>query len=134
MIDKREAVEAYKRLILHRMASVCSLAPELFLYKIGFGKDFQINTIVYQGDKYIPYAVRKAAAEPIEELRRYIQPSLAVDEDNFRITLHYKTEFPADKEAFCEILFVFDDLAMKWREIFEERDRQDLVYMPTQSK
>ncbi|MBS0654954.1 MAG: hypothetical protein JSR46_04180 [Verrucomicrobia bacterium] len=134
MIDKKEAVDAYKRLILHRMASVGSLAPALFLQKIGLGKEFQMNTLVYQGDQFIPYAVRKAANEPIEELQKYIQPWLTVDEAQFRITLNYKTEIPVDQEQFCEVLYIFDDLAVKWREIFEEHDRQDLVYVPSQSK
>lgn len=134
MVLREETEEAYKRLSVSKSATVGELPFLFFLRRVHFGTAVHINTLVYQGDRFVPQGVREVASHPIAEMQRYLRTWLIIDEENYQISLHCTEIFTSDFEKFSEILSEFEDVAMKWRDIFEERDRQDLVYIPIQSR
>lgn len=134
MITKEEAAVAHKTLSFNKVAKIGHFSMLFVLEQIDFSQNIHINTLVYQGDKFIPFGVRQAASVRVDELQRYIRTWLVINEEKYQITLHSTEKFTSDIEKFREILSEFEDVAVKWKEILEERDREDLVHIPAQSK
>ncbi len=135
MITKEEVEQAFHRLSALRIARIGNAAQGLFLQPIEFGTKLHLSTLVYHGDKFIPQSVREACHSHLETPYSYIHTWLSLDEDLYQITLHHIGGLQdLGIDDLHEIAAEFEDAAFKWREIFEEKDRQDLVHIPRQSK
>ncbi len=135
MVTKEEVEQAFHRLSTLRIARIGSTAQGLFLQPVDLGTKIHLSTLVYRGDKFIPQSVRAACHSHLETPYSHIHTWLNVDEELFQITLHHVGGFAnIDVDELQEIASEFEDAAFKWREIFEEKDRQDLVHVPRQSK
>ena len=135
MITKEEVKTAFKNLSSLRIARIGTESHGLFLQPIDLGSKLHLTAFVYRGDKYIPQSVRHASHFHLETPYRQIHTWLSLDEEQYLITLHHIGNFSnIGIDELQEITSEFEDAAFKWREIFEEKDRQDLVYIPVQSK
>jgi len=135
MVTKEEAKEAFLRLSALRIARIGDSADGLFLQPLDFGAKLHLSTLVYRGDKFIPLSVRQAATFHLETPYHLIHTWLTFDEELYQISLHHESDFSdVGIDELREIASEFEDAAFKWREIFEEKDRQDLVHIPIQSK
>ena len=135
MITKEEAKNAYSTLSALRIARIGNASHGLFMQPVDFGTKLHLSTLVYRGDKFIPHSVREATHSHLETPYVRIHTWLNVDEELFQITLHHIGSFTdVGIDELQEIASEFEDAASKWREIFEEKDRQDLVHVPYQSK
>ncbi|MBS0637873.1 MAG: hypothetical protein JSS12_10205 [Verrucomicrobia bacterium] len=130
MVTKEEVQTAFDRLSTMRIARIGTASQGLFLQPIDLGTKLHATTIVYRGDNYIPQSVRDAVRFHLETPYRQIHTWLTVDEELFQISLHHIGNLSnIGLEELQEIASEFEDAAFKWREIFEERDRQDLVHI-----
>lgn len=135
MVTKEEVQTAFARLSTLRIARIGNALQGLFLQPVDLGSKLHLSTLVYRGDKYIPPSVREAVHFHLETPYSQIHTWLSVDEELFQITLHHIGNFSnIGVDELQEITSEFEDAAFKWREIFEEKDRQDLVHIPIQSK
>jgi hypothetical protein len=135
MVTREEAQAAFIRLSSLHIARIGNANTGLFLQPVDYGSKLHLTTLVYRGDKFIPPSVRKAAHFHLETPYSRIHTWLTFDEDLFQISLHHIGEFDdVGVDELQEIATEFEDAAFKWREIFEERDRQDLIHIPVQSK
>lgn len=129
MITKEEAQEAFDRLSTLRVARIGDSMNGLFLQPLDFGQKLHISALVYAGDKFIPLSVRKAASEPLG-IKQALPTWLIFEEELFQISLHYMGSLegtaPSDLH---ELTLGFEETAIVWRQIFEEKDRQDLVHV-----
>ncbi len=134
MVTKEEAKVAFSRLSALRIARIGDESQALFLQPVDFGTKLHLTAQVYHGDKFIPPGVREAVHFHLETPYTKIHTWLSVDEELYEITLHHIGNFTSDVDELQEVSSEFEDAAFKWREIFEERDRQDLVHIPIKSK
>ncbi len=135
MITKEEVKTAHARLLTLRIARIGNAAHGLFLQPVDLGSKLHLSTVVYRGDKYIPISVRESVNFHLETDYNQIHTWLSLDEELFQITLHHIGMFSnVGLEELYEIVSEFEDAAFKWREIFDEKDRQDLIHVPLQSK
>lgn len=135
MVTKEEAKEAFFRLSALRIARIGDVSDGVFLQPLDFGAKLHLSTLVYSGDKFIPFSVRQAATTHLETPYSHIHTWLSFDEELYQIFLHHEGDFSdVGIEELHELASEFEDAAFKWREIFEEKDRQDLVHIPIQSK
>jgi len=135
MVTKEEIQGVFHRLSTLQIARIGNATQGLFLQPVDLGSKLHLSTSVYRGDKFIPPSVRKAANYHLETPYTRIHTWLSIDEELFQITLHHIGNFSdMSIDDLQEVTSEFEDAAFKWREIFEERDRQDLVHIPIQSK
>lgn len=135
MVQKEESREAFSRLSSRRPFTFGKESEAVTLRPIDFGFKVHCSTIVYQGDQFIPQSVRSASSTPLQEPQKTIHPWLSVNEQHYQISLHYIFEFfNKTADDLHDVVSQFEDTAIKWREIFEEHDRQDLVHIPIQHK
>jgi hypothetical protein len=89
-------------------------------------------TTVYKGSGYIPQSVRHIAQQPLEEPQKTVHPKMAIDEARFMILLQYEQScIGLNQDRFYETVAQFDDTARKWRELFEEHEKKDLIHVST---
>lgn len=135
MVTKEEALLAFERLSALRIARIGNAQQGFFLQPVDFGTKVHLSALVYRGDKFIPPSVRKAAHSKLETPYSRIHTWLVFDEELFQISLHHIGSFSnVGVEELQELASEFEDATLKWRDIFEERDRQDLVHVPIQSR
>lgn len=135
MVTREEVQVAFHRLSTLHIARIGNASTGLFLQPVDSGSKIHLTTLVYRGDRFIPPSVRKAANSSLETPYSRIHTWLSVDEELYQISLHHIGSFSnVGIEDLHEIASEFEDAAFKWREIFEEKDRQDLVHIPVQSK
>jgi hypothetical protein len=134
MVTKEEVQTAFSRLSTLRIARIGDATQGLFLQPVDLGTKLHLSTVVYHGDRFIPPSVRQAVHYHLETPYSRIHTWLHVDEELYQITLHHIGSFSNDVDELQEVASEFEDAAIKWREIFEERDRQDLVHIPMRSK
>lgn len=129
MITKEEVQQAYQKISSYRIARIGDSIHGLFLQPVDFGTKLHLSALVYAGDKFIPYSVRKAATLPLL-YSPPIRTWLAINEERFEIYLHFLGPIdPMDEHTLHELTSQFEETAILWRQIFEERDRQDLVHV-----
>jgi hypothetical protein len=135
MVSKEEAKVAFDRVSALHIARIGNASTGLFLQPLDYGAKIHLSTLVYRGDKFIPHSVRKAAKYQLETPYSKIHTWFVFDEELYQISLHHVGDFnDVNVDELHEIASEFEDAAFKWREIFEEKDRQDLVHIPAQSK
>lgn len=89
-----------------------------------------LSTPVYFGGNFIPSSVRKCATQKSPFYDQAIRTTLSIDESKFLITLIYLddvTNFTQGK--FNRVIEEFSDIAEQWRNLLDENDRNDLVYV-----
>jgi hypothetical protein len=129
MVTKREAEHTLENLHSLRITKIGKASDALFFQPVDFGTKLHMSTVVYTGEKYIPPSVRKAASEPLD-LKPMIPTWLSIEEELFEISLHYIGGVgEMDVEELYEISAIFEETAIRWRQIFEEKDRQDLIHV-----
>lgn len=129
MVTKEEVLLAFERITAGRIARIGDSIHGLFLQPVDFGQKLHLSTIVYIGDKFIPSSVRKAASCPLET-SPLDDTWLSIDEERYVISLHFLDSWaPNTRSSLYELTSQFEEVALRWREIFEEKDRQDLVHI-----
>lgn len=135
MVSKEEAKVAFDRISALHIARIGNASTGLFLQPLDYGAKVHLSALVYKGDKFIPHSVRNATKYQLETPYSMIHTWFVFDEDLYQISLHHIGDFSTvDVDELHEMASEFEDAAFKWREIFEERDRQDLIHIPAQSK
>ncbi len=135
MVTKEEVQSAFSQLSTLRIAKIGAGAQGLFLQPIDLGSKLHLSTIVYRGDRFIPKSVRRAAHSRLETPYSKIHTWLSLDEGEYQIILHHIGNFSnVGIDELQEITSEFEDAAFKWREIFDEKDRQDLVHIPISTR
>ena len=132
MVARLESHTAFAKLQLFQSARFEKGMHSIFVQFVDNKSFLSFSTIVYRGDNFIPLSVRKAAQLPLGEPSKDIHPWIAVNEELFQIHLHCKVPSKhMDKDHFHETVSQFDDTAQKWRELFKEREKHDLIYVPS---
>lgn len=135
MVTKEEIQSVFHRLSTLQIARIGNATHGVFLQPVDLGSKLHLSASVYRGDNFIPPSVRKATQFHLETSYDRIHTWLTIDEDLYQITLHHIGNFSnMSIDELQEVASEFEDAAFKWREIFEEKDRQDLVHIPRQSK
>jgi hypothetical protein len=132
MIARFESHIAFAKLSLFQSTTIERGPRSIFVQFVDQKSHLALSTIVYKGDKFIPQSVREAAQSPLEEPFKDIHPWIAVHEKQFQIQLHCRVASKhIDKDKFHEAVAQFDDTAEKWRELFDEHEKRDLIHVST---
>ncbi len=133
MILEKEISKLLSDLASNERSQVCLNGCVVSVNVEDQGKTLLLTTPVYYGGNYIPKSVRSSLKQkaPFDQLR--ISTSLEIDEDNFSVSLKYRGEMaPVGYNGIVDLLEDFSWLAEKWRDYLDEKDRNDLVYVPVQ--
>lgn len=129
MVTKEEIKQAFCKISSFRIARVGDSINGLFLQPVNFGTKLHLSSLVYAGDKFIPFSVRIAASRPLQN-NPLVNSWLNINEEQFQITLHFVDYLdPFDEHTLHELTSQFEETTFMWRVIFEEMDRQDLVHV-----
>lgn len=86
------------------------------------------ETLVYQGENFIPIGVRSAIQESLGW--ECIRTKLIVNEKKYAIQLVFCTQtHNLTAEPLMELLSTFSEIAIAWKLRLDERGQKDLVYI-----
>lgn len=93
-----------------------------------------IETTVFQGEHFIPLAVRGAIYSKPSSIRSFLHITALLDEEESRVIIHYTgNALDAAPARFSAILEEFAWTAEQWWNYLDERSRGDLVYIHVKS-
>lgn len=89
-----------------------------------------LSTIVYQGGNYIPKSVRSCLQTRELVSQTSLKTFFSIDETQYQVQLHYVGSVERiEKEDFYHLMDEFCYLAELWRDLLDEHDRHDLIYI-----
>lgn len=89
------------------------------------------TTTIYQGSTYIPKSIRNSLENKVNPSFQSgsIPTYVRVNEDDFRITLHYLGNLEIHPNDLKELLEEFSMIANEWRMKLDDLDNNDRVYI-----
>jgi len=129
MVTKDETQQAFKKLTVLQNAKIGDPVMGLFLHMQDFGSKLHMHSLVYVGDGFIPFSVRKAVQSHVD-INPTIDTWLKINEEEYQITLHFvQSVSHVTPDDFFALTSQFEEAVIRWRQILEERDREDLVHV-----
>ncbi len=129
MVTKDETLQAFKKLSVLQQAKIGDSMMGLFLQPEDYGSKLHMHSLVYIGDGFIPFSVRKAAQSHVDT-NPVVDTWLHINEEQFKISLHFVQSFTkVTSHDFFTLTARFEEAVIRWRQILEEKDREDLVYI-----
>lgn len=131
MIVEKEFRKLVHQLVKEEVAQITLGQSEITVHVLDHAAKISLSTIVYFGGDFIPKSVRKSLAQiPSFAKESNVKTSFAVDEENFRVSLHYLGGLNhLNKRMFVDLLEEFSSLADAWRLYLDEHDKNDLIYI-----
>jgi hypothetical protein len=131
MVTKAEAALAFTTLWTFHIAHIGKEFQGIRIRRNSTDSKVHMSTCVYKGENYIPQSVRKIAEKPLFDQPSSFFTYLVFEEDRFQISLHHTGNFSSDeRHKFYEALREFEEIAYRWRDIFKEKDQEDLIHIP----
>lgn len=132
MLLDQELHRIFSDLAHHAEAVVEMGGQSITLQVFDHGTKILLTTPVFSGGQYIPQSVRHCVGEGFQIGDTSIRTFLKIDEQNFRVLLHYLGVLSTLNEARARALLEeFHWIAEEWRLILDERGRRDLIHVPT---
>ena len=89
-----------------------------------------LSTPVYQGTNYVPPNVRLCLKPGYSGPTGPIRANLSLDEEHYLISLHHVSGLKTlTSQNLVRLLEEFSGIAEEWRQILDDNDRRDLVYV-----
>lgn len=131
MLVEKELQKIYQDLISHDQTQIFLSGSDVTVRVFDNSTKISLTTPVYFGGNYIPPSVRSGITKsPPFEKTQTINTTLTVDEDSYRIFLHYiGTTEVLNNTKFAYLLENFCYLAEEWRIYLDEHDKNDLIYV-----
>ena len=117
--------------LLHHDVALMDLNGSQITVEATHGEDrLSLSTAVYQGDNYVPPSVRLCLTRSYPGPTSHIRTNLALNEENFTISLHHVSALGSfTNQSLVRLLEEFSWIAEEWRQILDDNDRRDLVYV-----
>jgi hypothetical protein len=132
MIVEKEFRKLVHQLVKEEIAQIVLGNSEVTVHVLDNATKISLSSTVYFGGNFIPKSVRKCIAQTPAFDKKVIKTSLAVDEENFLISLNFLGGLNhLNKRMFVDLLEEFSSLADEWRLYLDEHDKNDLIYVRT---
>lgn len=131
MLVEKELQRLFQDLITNEQAQIFLSGSDVTVQIFDNSTKISLTTPVYFGGNYIPNSVRLGIKKsPPFDKDQTIKTTLSVNEESFRVFLHYigSTEI-LNNTKFAHLLENFCYLAEEWRIYLDEHDKNDLVYI-----
>lgn len=130
MIVEKEFRKLVHQLVKEEIAQIILGNSEVTVHVLDNATKISLSSTVYFGGNFIPKSVRKSLIQSPSFDKKVIKTSLAVDEENFRVSLNFLGGLNhLNKRMFVDLLEEFSSLADEWRLYLDEHDKNDLVYI-----
>lgn len=130
MIMQNELKKLFHQLVREETAQIELGGSSITVRVLDQASTFSLTTPVYFGGNFIPKSVRRCVSLKAPFAPERLKTHLTVDENNFKIFLHYLGSLDhLNGEKFKELLEEFSWLADEWRLYLDEHDRNDLVHV-----
>lgn len=128
MIIEKDLKKLFLQLDHDDVAQITLGGSDILIRVFDDASKISLITTVYFGGNFIPKSVRYGISQKSPFNNVSIKTSLAVDERNFLINLHYLGHLePMTNQNFTRLLEEFSWLAHAWRAYLDEHDKNDLV-------
>lgn len=132
MLLEQEVHRIFSDLAHHAEAEVQMGGASIILQVFDHGTKVLLTTPVFSGERYIPQSVRHCVSEGFQVGDPSIRTFLKIDEQQFRVLLHYLGVLSTMNEGRVRVLLEeFHWIAEEWRAILDERGRRDLIHVPS---
>lgn len=117
--------------LLHHEVAYLDLNGSQITVEATHGQErLSLSTSVYRGENYIPPSVRLCLKPGYPGPASHIRTTLSLDEESFIISLQHISAFQShDSQSMVRLLEEFSWLAEEWRQILDDNDRRDLIYV-----
>lgn len=130
MIVEKEFRKLVYQLVKEEIAQIILGNSEVTVHVLDNATKISLSSTVYFGGNFIPKSVRKCISQSPSFDKKVIKTSLAVDEENFLISLNFLGGLNhLNKRMFVDLLEEFSSLADEWRHYLDEHDKNDLIYI-----
>lgn len=130
MIVEKDFRKLVHQLVKEEIAQIILGNSEVTVHVLDNATKISVSSTVYFGGNFIPKSVRTCINQIPSFDKKIIKTSLSVDEENFRISLHYLGGLNhLNKRMFVDLLEEFSMLADEWRLYLDEHDKNDLIYI-----
>lgn len=130
MIVEKEFRKLVHQLVKEEIAQIVLGNSEITVHVLDNATKISLSSTVYFGGNFIPKSVRKCITQVPSFDKKMIKTSLAVDEENFRVSVNFLGALNhLNKRMFVDLLEEFSSLADEWRLFLDEHDKNDLVYI-----
>lgn len=130
MIIEKDLKKLFQQLDHDEEAQISLGGSDVLIRVYDDASKISLVTTVYFGGNFIPKSVRTGVSQKSPFNHTTIKTSLAIDEKQFLVNLHYlgHLEF-MNNHNFARLLDEFTGLARSWKAYLDERDRNDLVHV-----
>lgn len=128
MIIEKDLQKLFQKLDHDDVAQISLGGSDIFIRVFDDASKISLVTTVYFGGNFIPKSVRHGISQKSPFNSVSIKTSLAVDERNFSVNLHYLGHLELmNNQNFTKLLEEFTWLAHAWKAYLDEHDKNDLV-------
>lgn len=130
MIVQKELKKLFDQLLHDDFARITIAGSDITVRMYDKAAKFSLVTPVYFGGNFIPKSVRECLSQKPPFDHGDLKTYLTVDENNFQINLNLlgSTE-PMTNQSFVDLLEEFSWLGEEWRQLLDDRDKNDLVHI-----
>lgn len=130
MIVEKEFRKLVHQLVKEEIAQIMLGNTPVTVHVLDNSSKISLSSTVYIGGNFIPKSVRKSITHTPAFDRGIIKTSLAVDEDNFQVSLNFLGGLNhLNKRMFVDLIEEFSTLADEWHLYLDEHDKNDLIYI-----
>lgn len=128
MIIEKDLKKLFQQLDHDDIAQISLGGSDIFIRVFDDASKISLITTVYDGGNFIPKSVRKGISQKSPFNSVSIKTSLAVDEKQYLVNLHYLGHLEhLNNQNFSKLLEEFTWLAHAWRAYLDEHDKNDLI-------
>lgn len=128
MIVEKDLKKLFQQLDHDETAQITLGGSDIFIRVFDDASKISLLTTVYSGGNFIPKSVRTGISQKAPFNNVSIKTSLAVDEKQFLVNLHYLGHLEhMNNQNFTGLLEEFSWLAHAWKAYLDEKDKNDLI-------
>ncbi|MFA6915370.1 MAG: hypothetical protein WC222_03160 [Parachlamydiales bacterium] len=128
MVKDQEVYKILNQLNNQTIVEFALAGSEVMVRAIDQSTKLSFSTTIYQGSSYIPTSVRSSLSKALP--KGSIPTYINVDEEDYRITLHYLGRLEGMHPAQLKVLLEeFAVIAEDWRQVLDDMDNNDRVYI-----
>lgn len=130
MIIEQDLKKLFQQLDHDDIAQISLGGSDVMIRVFDDASKISLITTVYSGGNFIPKSVRNGISHKSLFNHATIKTSLAVDESQYLINLHYLGHLEhLNNQNFAHLLEEFTRLAHAWRAYLDEHDKNDLIHV-----
>lgn len=130
MLAETDLKRLFHKLIRQFSAKIHFCGSDITVNFYDHASKVQLSTPVYLGGNYIPKSVRDCISQRPPFDNYAMRTHFTIDEDTYRVLLNYNGPLNRSEDYLFEgLIETFGNLAEEWRQLLDERDKNDLIYI-----